>query len=59
MPEASRPEFYFIFAMMILILAICTVACIAFFKTYKKEMREKKAREMKKQLERDPNNNGA
>ncbi|HYP50665.1 MAG TPA: hypothetical protein VEQ34_06965 [Pyrinomonadaceae bacterium] len=42
----GRAEIYFIAAMMILILVGCTIACIAFFKTYKKE---KAARE--KQIE--------
>ncbi|MDQ3799293.1 MAG: hypothetical protein M3384_07585 [Acidobacteriota bacterium] len=33
----NRAEIYFIAAMMILILVGCTIACVAFFKTYKKE----------------------
>ena len=41
MPIASRAEFYFIIAMMFLILVVCVVACVAFYKTYKKEMRER------------------
>ena len=44
MPLASRAEFYFIIAMMFLILVLCAVACVAFFKTYKKEMREREKR---------------
>jgi len=44
MPLASRAEFYFIIAMMFLILVLCVVACVAFFKTYKKEMREREKR---------------
>ena len=41
MPLASRAEFYFIIAMMFLIVVVCVVACVVFFKTYKKEMRER------------------
>ncbi|MFL6373975.1 MAG: hypothetical protein ACJ73D_04840 [Pyrinomonadaceae bacterium] len=44
MPGASRAEIYFISAMMLLIVGLCVVAVIAFFKTYKKEMREKAER---------------
>jgi len=49
MPLASRAEFYFIIAMMILIVVICTVAVIAFFKTYKKEMRQRAERQAAKE----------
>ena len=45
MPNASRAEFYFILAMMILILIICAVTVYFFTITYKKEM---KAREIRK-----------
>ena len=45
MPGASRAEVYFISAMMLLIVVLCVVAVIAFFKTYKKEMRAKAERE--------------
>jgi hypothetical protein len=41
MPLTSRAEFYFIIAMMFLILVVCVVACVVFYKTYKKEMRER------------------
>ena len=44
MPGAGRAEFYFIAAMMILIVILSVTACIVFFKTYKKEMREKEER---------------
>ena len=44
MPVASRAEFYFIAAMMFLILVLCTAAVYIFFKTYRKEMREKQQR---------------
>ncbi len=48
MPNAFRAEVYFIAAMMILILVISGVSVYFFFKTYKKEMREKKARAERK-----------
>ena len=41
MTDAGRSELYFIAGMMVLILILCTVAVIVFFKTYRKEMREK------------------
>ncbi|HEY2847620.1 MAG TPA: hypothetical protein VGI80_07360 [Pyrinomonadaceae bacterium] len=44
MPGASRAEFYFITAMMFLIVVLCVVAVYFFIKTYKKEMREKAER---------------
>jgi hypothetical protein len=44
MPETSRAEFYFIAAMMFLILVLCVVSVWVFFRTYRKEMREKEAR---------------
>jgi uncharacterized protein YpmB len=44
MPGTGRSEIYFITAMMVLILVICTVALYFFFKTYRKEMREKAER---------------
>jgi hypothetical protein len=49
----NRAELYFIAAMMILILVGCAVACVAFFKTYKKEKgaREKRAAERKSKIE--------
>jgi flagellar basal body-associated protein FliL len=45
MPGAGRAEIYFIVAMMILIVILSITAVVAFFKTYKKEMREKAVRE--------------
>ena len=44
MPGAGRAEVYFIAAMMILIVILSVTACVAFFKTYKKEMRDKQER---------------
>ena len=49
MPVATRSEFYFIIAMMFLILVVCAVAIFAFIRTYKKEMREKREREAAKE----------
>lgn len=49
MPTTSRAEIYFIAAMMFLILVLCTVSVYIFFKTYRKEMREKEARARKKE----------
>jgi cbb3-type cytochrome oxidase subunit 3 len=43
MPGSGRAEFYFIAAMMVLILVLCTIAVVFFFKTYKKEMKDKAA----------------
>jgi hypothetical protein len=42
MPGASRAEFYFILGMMVLIIIVCVVAVFAFFKTYKKEMGDRR-----------------
>ncbi len=44
MPGAGRAEVYFIAAMMILIIILSVTAVFVFFKTYKKEMREKQER---------------
>ena len=41
MPGSGKAEIYFIAAMMILILILSVAAIYIFFKTYKKEMREK------------------
>jgi len=41
MPGSGRAEIYFIAAMMILIMILSVTAIYIFFKTYKKEMREK------------------
>lgn len=35
--DVNWSEIYFIIAMMILILVVCTVATVAFFKTYYRE----------------------
>lgn len=43
---------YFIAAMMGLILILCVVACYFFFKTYRKEMREKEERLAQKRAEK-------
>ena len=48
MPGAGRAEVYFIAAMMVLILVLCAVAVYSFFRTYRKEMREKAAHEADK-----------
>ncbi|MGB7203642.1 MAG: hypothetical protein WBD16_15460 [Pyrinomonadaceae bacterium] len=48
MPGAGRAEVYFIAAMMVLILVVSAVAVYFFFKTYRKEMREKDEREGQK-----------
>ena len=48
MPGAGRAEVYFIAAMMFLILIVCAVAVVFFFKTYKKEMADKAVRQKEK-----------
>lgn len=50
MPGAGRAEVYFIAAMMILILIVCTVAVVFFARTYRKEMREKAERKSQKDV---------
>ena len=57
MPE-SRTEFYFIGAMMVLILVLCVAAVFLFFKTYKKEMREKQECGAQKQTKNAPEDIG-
>lgn len=52
MPNAGTAEIYFIAAMMILILVVSFAAVYFFFKTYKREMREKEAARLKKQREK-------
>jgi flagellar basal body-associated protein FliL len=49
MPNEANSEFYFIAAMMVLIVILCVVAVYIFFRTYKKEMREKAERLAQKQ----------
>lgn len=44
MPGSSLAEVYFIGAMMVLIFILCAVAVYFFFRTYKKEMKEKQDR---------------
>ena len=51
MPGAGRAEVYFIAAMMILFLILSGASVIIFFKTYKKEMREKEERLAEKDAE--------
>lgn len=52
MPGADRAEIYFIAAMMILILIVSFVAVFIFFRTYRKEMREKEERMAQKRAEK-------
>ena len=49
MPGSGRAEVYFIAAMMFLIIVLSVTAVVIFIKTYKKEMREKDARNLEKQ----------
>ncbi len=48
MPGAGRAEIYFIAAMMILTVILSVTAIFIFFRTYRKEMREKALRNEKK-----------
>jgi len=57
MPE-SRTEFYFIGAMMVLIVILCVASVFIFIKTYKKEMREKQERIAQKQAKNASENTG-
>jgi preprotein translocase subunit YajC len=50
MPGAERAEIYFIGAMMVLILILSFGAVYFFVRQYKKEMREKQAREESKKI---------
>ncbi len=52
MSNSALAEIYFITAMMILILVICGVAVYFFFRTYKKEMKQREKREKDKQIRR-------
>jgi len=54
MPGSGRAEIYFIAAMMILIMILSVSAVVIFFKTYKKEMREKALRNEKKDAVKEP-----
>lgn len=51
MPGTGKSEVFFVAAMMILILILSITAVYVFFKTYKKEMRDKEER---KQAETRP-----
>lgn len=51
MPGNSVAEIYFIAGMFVLILILSGVSMYFFFRTYKKEMKEKREREEKKALE--------
>ncbi len=50
MSNTALAEIYFIAVMMILIFIISGVAVYFFFRTYKKEMSDRKKREMNKQI---------
>lgn len=52
MPGAGRAEIYFIAAMMVLIVILSVTAVIIFWRTYKKEMREKEARKAASQAKK-------
>jgi flagellar basal body-associated protein FliL len=58
MPGSGRAEIIFIAAMMVLILVLSGLAVYFFFKTYKKEMREKaeRANEARKSATPDSTN---
>ncbi len=51
MPNAGLAEIYFIAGMMVLIMIISAVAIFFFFKTYKKEMRERELRKKTKEIQ--------
>ena len=50
MSNSAYAEIYFISAMFILIFVICGVAVYFFFRTYKKELNDKKKREENKAI---------
>ena len=54
MPGSGRAEIYFIAAMMILIVVLSVAAVYIFFRTYKKEMREKALRNIAKKEVQSP-----
>lgn len=54
MSNSALAEIYFITAMMILIFVICGVAVYFFFKTYKKEMNDRKKRDEKRKEIQNP-----
>lgn len=57
MPGTGRAEIYFISAMMLLIIILSVTAVVIFWRTYKKEMREKEARRAAKDAQKT--NDGA
>ncbi|CAN5136555.1 hypothetical protein BH20ACI2_BH20ACI2_26060 [soil metagenome] len=59
MPGSGRAEVYFIVAMMILIMVVSGVSVYYFFKTYKKEMREKELRIKEKMAKREEKTDAA
>lgn len=54
MSNSALAEIYFVTAMMILIFVISGVAVYFFFKTYKKEMKDRKKREEKRKEIQNP-----
>jgi F0F1-type ATP synthase membrane subunit b/b' len=54
MPGSARSEIYFIAGMFILILILCVSVCVFFYKTYRKEMREKQERIKQKAAKSEP-----
>jgi len=50
MPVTEKSELIFITAMMILIMILSITAVYIFFRTYKKEMRDKELRKQAKEL---------
>jgi len=54
MPGTGRSEVIFVAAMMILIMILSIAAVYIFFRTYKKEMRDKELRKQAKSREAEP-----
>ena len=52
MSNSAYAEIYFVAAMMILIFVISGVSVYFFFKTYKKEMKQREMREQAKKLKK-------
>ena len=50
MPNEGNSELYFIAAMMVLTVILCVVASYIFFRTYRKEMREREEQRKQKQI---------
>lgn len=59
MPGSSVAEFYFIVAMMILILIFSFAACYFFVRQYRSEMREKRERAAKSEADRESERSAA